>query len=376
MRIGIDTRLKQETGVGRYIRNLLHWLKRIDKKNEYIEINPPIPWHSISEQIHLPRIISRYRVDLMHFPYFNVPLLYNKPFIVTIHDLIIDKYPTGRASTYPAPVYWIKRFGYHTVLRHAVSGARAIIVPSNATRHELVRLHPEVLPEKITVIYEGADQIDERTKERKNERTMIQFKSLLHTPYFLYVGNAYPHKNLERLVEAYSQLRIIWRSKIPLRGTNDELQEMKLIFVGKDDYFYRQLQQRVSTSPVADSIMFAGQVSDEELSWLYQHAVATVVPSLAEGFGLPAIEAMQNGGIIAISDVAAHREICGDAPVYFDPMKTDDIIRKMRAIIIMDGSERKRRIQQGLAQAKKYSWKKMAEQTVRIYEKCCMKTKS
>ena len=357
MRIGIDTRLKQETGVGRYIRNLLHWLKRIDKKNEYIEINPPIPWHSISEQIHLPRIISRYRVDLMHFPYFNVPLLYNKPFIVTIHDLIIDKYPTGRASTYPAPVYWIKRFGYHTVLRHAVSGARAIIVPSNATRHELVRLHPEVLPEKITVIYEGADQINKLTKVQKNKRTIGKFQELYTAHYFLYVGNAYPHKNLERLLEAFNQLRI----------KSGALPVTKLVLVGKDDYFYNKVRKKVADMKLSGDVLFTGYVSDEELALLYQNAIATVIPSLAEGFGLPAIEAMQNSGIIAISDVAAHREICGGAPVYFDPMKTGDIIRAMRAIMLMDDSERKRRIQRGLVQAKKYSWKRMAEETVQIY---------
>lgn len=360
MKIGIDTRLKQETGVGRYIRNLLWWLKRVDTKNEYVEVHPPIPWHSIAEQINLPRIINQYHVDLMHFPYFNVPLWYNKPFIVTIHDLIIDNYPTGRASTYPAPVYWIKRLGYQAVLRHAVSGARAIIVPSNATKHELVRLHPEVQQKKITVTYEGADQDIKGTKEQKSKGAMTRLSFLTNTPYFLYVGNAYPHKNLERLVEAFNELRI----------KNYELRITKLILAGKEDYFYRELRHRVDRLPGADSVIFAGQRSDEELTFLYQNATATLIPSLAEGFGLPAIEAMHNGGIVAVSDVAAHREICGDVPVYFDPLKTSEIIRAMRAIILMDGSERKRRIQRGLAQAKKYSWKRMAKETVNVYETC------
>ena len=129
MKIGIDIRLWNQTGVGRYIRNLVLNLAEIDKKNGYVlfarsedfqsiksEIKNPnwklvkadIKWHSISEQINFPSILNKENLDLVHFPYFSVPIFYNKPYVLTIHDLIIDHFPTGKASTLFLPFYYFK----------------------------------------------------------------------------------------------------------------------------------------------------------------------------------------------------------------------------------------------------------------------------
>src|SRR5690242_4609839 len=129
MRIGIDGRLWNETGVGRYIRNLVWGLQEFDKKNEYVlfikkglkiddlrlkndpwkVVETEIHWHSLAEQIKFPQILYKENLDLMHFPYFSLPIFYNKPFVVTIHDLIINHFPTGKASTLPYPLYLMKR---------------------------------------------------------------------------------------------------------------------------------------------------------------------------------------------------------------------------------------------------------------------------
>src|SRR5947209_4569205 len=134
MRIGIDARLWNQTGVGRYIRNLVLNLGKIDKKNEYVLftlaknnvrvnssnfkiVETDIPWHSLREQFEFTSLLKREDLDLVHFPYISAPLFYNKPFVLTIHDLIIHHYPTGRASTLPFPFYGIKLLAYRFLVK-------------------------------------------------------------------------------------------------------------------------------------------------------------------------------------------------------------------------------------------------------------------
>jgi glycosyltransferase involved in cell wall biosynthesis len=173
MKIGIDARLLDETGVGRYIRNLIAELGTIDNKNSYIVFlrkdafnvfNPPnerwearladVRWHSVAEQLFMPVIFYREKLDLLHVPYFNVPLFYFGKFIVTIHDLTILHFDTGKASTLWYPFYKLRRIGYHLELAKVLSWAEKIIAVSEATKEEILS-HFDVLPEHIEVIYEG-----------------------------------------------------------------------------------------------------------------------------------------------------------------------------------------------------------------------------
>ena len=171
MRIGIDARLINETGVGRYIRNLLTELAKIDRTNTYVvfvrkaaDFEPPngrwirrvadIRWHTIAEQIRMPAIFSKEHLDLLHVPYFNVPLFYFGRFIVTIHDLTILHFDTGKATTLPYIIYKMKRLFYYLVLMKAMHWSEKIIAVSHATRKEILD-HFDVLPEHVEVIYEG-----------------------------------------------------------------------------------------------------------------------------------------------------------------------------------------------------------------------------
>lgn len=173
MKIGIDARLINETGVGRYIRNLISELGKIDKtntyviflrKNSYNFFRSPnarwekrladVPWHSVAEQLFMPAIFNREHLDLLHVPYFNVPLFYFGKFVVTIHDLTILHFDTGKASTLPYIFYKIRRIGYHLELLKALSWAEKIIAVSETTKKEILD-HFDVLPEHVTVIYEG-----------------------------------------------------------------------------------------------------------------------------------------------------------------------------------------------------------------------------
>ncbi len=177
MRIGIDARLWNESGVGRYTRNLVLQLQEIDKENEYVlfvldkdkeEIlkqvqndkfslaKADIHWHTIEEQLKFPQILDEENLDLVHFPYFSVPIFYNRPFVVTIHDLILHHFPTGQASTLPFPFYWVKLFGYRFVIFMTAKKSRKILTVSNATKQEIVD-HLGVSSEKIVVTYEGIE---------------------------------------------------------------------------------------------------------------------------------------------------------------------------------------------------------------------------
>ena len=374
MRIGIDVRLQNESGVGRYIRNLVKWLKKIDKKNEYTLFSPNLRWHSLKEQILLPGVLEKENFDLVHFPYFSVPFFYKKPFIVTIHDLTINHFSTGKASTLPFPIYLLKHAGYRFILGQTIKRAKKIIVPSKTTKKEILD-HFKADPEKIAVIYEGVDKKFKVQSSKFKVQTQ-KLKLLRPKQYFLYVGNAYPHKNLEKLLRAFLRLKVQPRtrtSSVQGRGSRfkAKTKNLKLVLVGKSDYFYRRLRTTVSKMEIRNEVVFYGQADDKELSWLYQNAIALILPSLMEGFGLTALEAMACGCLVLASDIPALREVCGEAAIYFDPYNVQEMEGKMEDVLTHDDKEQyQRRIREGKERAKMFSWKKMAEETLKVYENC------
>ncbi|MEK7517406.1 MAG: glycosyltransferase family 1 protein [Patescibacteria group bacterium] len=397
MKIGIDARLWNESGVGRYIRNLVQQLLIIDKKNNYSLfvlskdkenikykisnikknwklITTDIRWHTIEEQLRFPQIINSENLDLMHFPYISVPIFYNKPFVITIHDLIPNHFPTGLATTLPFPLYRLKHLGYKFVISQAARKAKKIIAVSNATKHEVID-HLKVDPNKVVVAYEGVDdKLNSKLNPRFN-RGQISKLQIKTKSYFLYVGNAYPHKNLERLLEAFSLFCHPDQAKPDLRsqsGRDSDFRQndTELVLVGKEDYFYRRLEQKVSDMGLQKSVLFYGEVSDEELSVLYKNALALIMPSLMEGFGLPTLEAMANKCLVLASDIPSLKEICGNAAIYFDPYDIEDIAQKIKDVCLNDIYHLSGRKERGLERAKEFSWAKMAKETLKIYESC------
>lgn len=351
MRIGIDIRLQHETGVGRYIRNLITRVKEADPSHAYFFIDDPVRWHSVREQLIMPRLYRSHRLDLLHVPYFNVPISYNDPFVVTIHDVIIDHFPTGRASTHLLPFYMLKRLAYKKTMRHVLAAARAIIVPSIATQTAVSQLYGEKYLGKTHVIYEGVDKALSVTSSE------LRVTSLNN--YFLYVGNAYPHKNLERLVAAFGM--------VVTRQSPDT--DLKLVLVGTEDYFYTRLKAHVSQLPYKNNIVFTGHVSDKKLAGLYAHAYALVYPSRMEGFGLPALEAMRNKCLVAASDIPVFREVCGASAIYFNPERAENIADCMESIINKQ-EWTKKLIQSGYARSQQFSWDTMVAKTIKVYHQC------
>ncbi len=383
MRIGIDARLINETGVGRYIRNLIAELGTIDKENAYVvflrkdsfeSFESPnsrwhkrladVPWHSVAEQFVMPWLLVKERLDLVHIPYFNVPIFYPGKFIVTIHDLTILHFDTGKATTLPLQLYKLRRLGYYLALTVGLKRATKVIAVSNTTKQEIID-HFGISPEKITVTYEG---VDEKVKSQKShllrhladsggQSKVKSQKPLIESPYFLYVGNAYPHKNLETLLRAFQQYTVHSTQYI-----------VKLVLVGKDDFFYRRIKELVGNMKLDDSVIFFGQADDMQLDNLYAHAIALVFPSFMEGFGLPGLEAMACECPVVCSDIPIFHEIYGDATVYFNPKSPEDMISKFKAVM-SDKTLQNHLIEKGKLQVKQYSWSKLGQQTLAVYQK-------
>lgn len=363
MKIGIDARFWNETGVGRYIRNLVHELQLIDSTNDYVlfirksdlsevkshiynenfEIKvADIHWHSLKEQLTLPQIFAKEKVDLMHFPYFSLPIFYKGKFVVTIHDLILHHFSTGDATTLPLPLYKLKHIGYQTIMSQAAKKASKIIAVSEATKEEIVD-HLKIPEKKIVVTYEGVD-----------EALSGEGGKLPDNTYFLHVGNVYPHKNAERLVQAFGQNFL---------GKN-----VDLIFVGKDDHFMKKLKAYVNAAGLNPQVIFKHNVSDKELATLYKGAAAVVVPSLMEGFGLPVLEAMANNCVVIASNIPSLKEVGKDALIYINPGDTNDIAEKLQYVINSDKDTFKELLKNGKKLSGKYSWKSMAKETLAVYE--------
>ncbi|OGZ34153.1 MAG: hypothetical protein A2Y98_02360 [Candidatus Portnoybacteria bacterium RBG_19FT_COMBO_36_7] len=376
MRIGIDARFlgPKGKGLGRYTEKLIENLEKIDSENQYViflrrenwgEYEPSSPrfkkvladyrWYSLAEQIRLPAKIYREKIDLMHFPHFNVPIFYLRPFVVTIHDLILRHFPTRRASAMGPIKYWLKNLAYRIVIWLAIKRTRKIIVPSNYVRNDILN-NFGVKDGKIVVTYEGAPYLNQKSKIKNQKYIFEKYK--INRPYLLYVGNAYPHKNLENLIVAF---------KILIEKFNQDLQ---LVLVGEEDYFFRRLKAETNTmlhgSGIFNQIIFTGFISDESLNELYSGAKLYVFPSLCEGFGLPPLEAIFRGVPVVSSKSTCLPEILGDAAVYFDAGNPQDIAEKINNILTNNNLAEKTR-ETGYRQIKKYSWQKMAEETLKIY---------
>ncbi|HFC76961.1 MAG TPA: glycosyltransferase family 1 protein, partial [Candidatus Moranbacteria bacterium] len=268
MRIGIDARFygTGNKGLGKYTQKLIENLEEIylqieNKKNghnndqffiflrkdNFNEYHPKsknfkkvladYKWYSFSEQIKMPQLLNKYKLDLVHFPHFNVPFFYRKKFIVTIHDLILLHFPTIRGTTLNPILYWLKFLAYKIIINRAIKKSNKIITVSNFTKDDILANYL-ISSKKIIVTYEACD--DDNSYSQKSVSEIDKYGII--KPYLLYVGNAYPHKNLERMAEAWQ----IFNTK--------QAKHLHLVLVGRKDYFYNQLQKTVKEKKIKNII--------------------------------------------------------------------------------------------------------------------------
>jgi glycosyltransferase involved in cell wall biosynthesis len=362
MKILIDAR-ELRTSSGRYVERLLHYLQQVDHEHDYVVLlkpedidgwqvtnqrfkKVPCPYKefTFSEQIQLYKQIRNIGPDLVHFPFAQQPILYRGPVITTIQDLTAIRF---RNPTKNWLLFTIKQEVYKWIIKRVSQKSEALITPTQFVKKDLAR-YAHVPLDNITVTYESADPIPDSPTAPH-----IQGNNLQKSKFIMYLGRSQPHKNLWRLIEAYTLLR----------QTNPNL---LLVLAGKKDAMYDLIEKRARQEGLFDGIIFTGFVSEAELKWLYQHCSAYVFPSLSEGFGLPPLEAMVSGAPVVSSNATCLPEVCGGAAHYFNPLDVKDMAAKISEVLD-DPDLRKELIEKGKKQANTYSWKRMAQQTLAVY---------
>lgn len=371
MRIGIDARLYglEHAGIGRYVMNLIKYLPEFLDGDELVVFGPKkvageLPkeagiifrhtetkHYSFSEQWQLPKVFKREKLDLLHVPHFNLPVLYSGKVVVTIHDLLWHQSRGAGQTTLPPLKYALKYRAYKLVVDRAVKQSKAIVVPSHFIKGKLIELYPGLPENKIKVTYEG---VDDAFFQPGLPASIKGKKAAEHSPFFVYTGSAYPHKNLETLLLALNKL-------------NQEITPpIKLILVGSRSVFRQKVSQEVTKLNLTGKVIDAGYMSDGELTGLYSQAVALVHPSKSEGFGLTGLEAMAAGTAVLAARAGSLPEVYGQAAVFFDPENPQELAFKMRRFLENQNLREKYAVG-GREWVKKYSFSKMAGETAAVY---------
>jgi glycosyltransferase involved in cell wall biosynthesis len=316
------------TGVQRYLLSLLPYMPA-----ELCSVKPPRPLQGIKghlwEQLYLPTQLYR---RLLWSPGNTGPIGVSRQ-VLTVHDL----------SALDHPEWFERKFAlwYGALLPRLIRKVRAIITVSHFSKERIVRV-TGVEPECIHVIYNGVDErfhpVDLKTIEQA--RTAFELKC----PYVLFVGSLEPRKNLRILLEA-------WRLGYFNGAT--------LAVVGATG---RQFS-RFEFDSIPEGVRLLGAVEDDVLPILYSGAAGFVYPSIYEGFGLPPLEAMACGCPVAVSDIPAQREVCGETAMYFDPFSPEDVSRKLEWLLRLDGAPRASLGERGMRRAASYAWESAASDT-------------
>lgn len=306
------------------------------------------PSRLLWENAVLPGLLKKDKVDIVHVPAFSPALFKRTRTIVTVHDLI--------GMLFPNQVGRVSRFYWGTWLPAAVKSAEAFIADSQSTRTDMIR-HLRIPEKKITVIYpsghEGffslpADSIQSTLKQQGIDRS-----------YFLFVGTLEPRKNLFRALRVFDML-----------NKSSRAGQFKFVVVGSKQFahgsFFEKLKDSLQNNSSED-ILFTGYVSHEELNHLYCGATALVYPSLYEGFGIPILEAMASSCPVITSTTSSTSEVAGNAALLVDPEDEMQLLCAMEQLADSD-SLRQRLRDAGLRQIQKFSWKKTAEETLKVYE--------
>src|SRR5215467_3028832 len=350
MRIGIDARKLRDYGIGTYVRNLLRQLARHDDGHHYIvfcrdadfetvaafgprfrPVREEAGNYSIREQIAIPIDVRREGIDLFHAPHYVLPPLTPCTSVVTIHDCIHLRFPQ----------YLPNRIGYayaRAQMWTATHRAARVITVSEASKRDILRYF-RVPESRIDVIYNA---IDDRFWQQPDDEEIARARERfrLDNPFVLYAGNIKPHKNLERLIEAFHLLR-----------QDAVFRDVQLLIIGDEISKYATLRRAVHRHKLHKHVRFFGFVSDRTLAALYRLADVFVFPSLYEGFGLPPLEAMASGTPVITSNVSSLPEVVGDAALMIDPYEPADIADAMQRVLT-DAALRADLRERGLARAR------------------------
>lgn len=387
MRIGVDASTwNNRRGFGRFTRELLEAVLANDPGNEYLffvdretaesgEIPDGVETIAVKTEISpmkaasssgrrsakdlwaMSREVFRHQIDLFFFPavYSYFPIFNRTKIIVTLHDVIADHHPELIFPNSKQKLFW--KLKQNTAIRQAA----LILTVSEYSKREIIEYFN--LPEaKVRTISEAARSVfDVIPPNDASRETLLRYQIEPDEKFLLYVGGISPHKNLQTLVEAFYKI-----------VSAPDSAKIKLILVGdyQDDPFfsaYPSLKKQIDELDLSDKVIFTGFIEDLELAHLYNAATLLVLPSLEEGFGLPAVEAMACGTPVAASNRGSLPEVLGAAGQFFDPLNNDSIAQVIKEII---GNEalKNEMSRTGLIRAKEFRWKKAAEDMLAIFD--------
>lgn len=357
-KIVIDAR-ESGTGSGRYVDKLIEYLHRLQPKHtvillakaerlkylseiapSFVTIETPFKEFTFGEQIGFLRQLNGLGADLVHFPFVQQPVWYRGRTVTTMQDLTTIRFNN---PTKNPVVFWVKQQVYKWVNKRTAHRSVAIITPSQYVKDDVIA-YTHVRPEKITVTYEAADPIHEPAEP---------IAALEGKQFLMYLGRPLPHKNLERLIEAFGLLQ-------------KDRPELWLALGGRKDELYERIEQQARAKGI-QNLVFTNFITEGQLRWMYEHCAAYVFPSLSEGFGLPALEALQHGAPLVSTNATCSPEIYGDAAAYFDPLDVPGMAARI-AEVLDDPLMREELCEKGRRRAAQYSWQRMAEQTLEVYE--------
>lgn len=354
----IDAR-ESGSSTGRYIDKLVEHLHALQpnhtiivatkpKRMDYIAAVAPsfrvveanFKEFTLQEQLGFNKQLKGLKPDLVHFGKDHQPVLYGGKAVTTMHDLTTARFINPDKNPL---VYRYKQLVYKMVVKRVAHKSKFVITPTEYVKQDIVS-YTNINPNKVTVTYEAADAITDAPQP---------VASVAGKQYIMYIGRPTPHKNLERLIQAFAALK----------GQHPDLY---LVLAGKMDANYQAIQQKMHGEQITN-IIFTDFISDAQLRWLYQNCKAYVFPSLSEGFGLPGVEAMLHGAPVISSNATCLPEVYGDAAHYFDPLNIQAMSDAINEVLT-DQELRSKLIAAGHIQAAQYSWRRMAEQTLAVYE--------
>ncbi len=353
IKVGIDIQstLGKKTGIGYYTKNLVEHIKDYKDLELYFYQDPVKHDYNtlqrmLWENIRVSRYARNSKIDLLHVPGFAGPLAKGKyQKITTVHDLI--------GMIYPDNLGYASRFYWQKWLPCCIKNSDCIIADSQNTKADIIKFL-DIVPDKIRVIPLAVDSYFKSIEKSDNYRTLLK-KYGITGKYILNVGTIEPRKNIPMLIESFSDC---------LKETN--LDGIVLVIVGKKGWDYKRCYQKVLDLNLKDRIVFCDYISEEHLSILYNFAEAFVYPSLYEGFGLPVLEAMSCAVPVICSETSSLPEITGKSAILIDP-NNRDMLKNALLKLLTDEKLKNEMSCKALEESKKFSWKKTALETIKIY---------
>lgn len=363
MKIAFDLRRIGNPGIGRYMKGLAEAVIRARPGNEYLLIVPSgfqddigsdgktvrqirshAKCYSIREQIEIPRLLVREKVDLLHSPHFNVPVFRPCRLVVTIHDVIYLACSQDLPSA-------IGKLYYRGMISAAVRLADRVITVSEFSKKDIIR-HLKISPEKIEVICPGVDPGFGCASEDCTRAVRLKYG--IAGEYILYTGIFKPRKNHAGLIRAF-------RYFLDSRG------HAQLVIAGPLDGSVADLGSLVSKLQLNGKVVFTGFVNESDLPALYSGARVYACPSVYEGFGFTVLEAMACGAPVVCSPLTSLPEVADDAALYANPNSPQEFGRAL-VDAFDDASLRQRLIGGGFKNVRRFQWNSAAAQVLEVYD--------